>query len=86
MIQYLHCPRPHRSAIDDLSLLEQEINLLNGPVIFLQILRILDPQPLRALFDNDVFCWIVEAVVLFAYCHRALGGMVIAGVRQVPWP
>ena len=39
MIQYLHAPRPHKSGIDDLSLFEQEVNAMNGPVILLQLLR-----------------------------------------------
>ena len=54
MIQYLHAPRPHKSGIDDLSLFEQEVNAMNGPVILLQLLRILDLHPLRPLFRSIV--------------------------------
>ena len=81
MIQYLRAPRPHRSLIDDLTLFEQQVNLMNGPVILLQLLRILDPRPLHPLFNNVWFCWIMEAMVLFTVSHRAVGGTIIAGVR-----
>ena len=81
MIQYLRAPRPHRSLIDDLTLFEQQVNLINGPVILLQLLRILDPRPLHPLFNNVWFCWIMEAMVLFTVSHRAVGGTIIAGVR-----
>ena len=81
MIQYLRAPRPHRSLIDDLTLFEQQVNLMNGPVILLQLLRILDPRPLHILFNNVWFCWIMEVVVLFTVSHRSVGGTIIAGVR-----
>ena len=83
MIQHMSAPRAHRSGIDDLTLFEQKVNLMNGPVILLQMLRILDLDPLRALWRDAMFCWTMEATVLFTVCHRALGGTVIAGVRQV---
>ena len=83
MIQYLRAPRPHRSLIDDLTLFEQQVNLMNGPVILLQLLRILDPRPLHLLFNNVWFCWTMEALVLFTVSHRAVGGTIIAGVRYV---
>ena len=83
MIQYLRAPRPHRSLIDDLTLFEQQVNLMNGPVILLQLLRILDPRPLHLLFSNVWFCWTMEALVLFTVSHRAVGGTIIAGVRYV---
>ena len=83
MIQYLRAPRPHRSLIDDLTLFEQQVNLMNGPVILLQLLRILDPYPLQLLFNNDWFCWMMEALVLFTVSHRSVVGTIIAGVRYV---
>ena len=83
MIQYLRAPRPHKSGIDDLSLFEQAVNVMNGPVILFQMLRILDLHPLRALFRSAMFCWVMEASVLFTVCHRSFGGTAIAGARQV---
>ena len=83
MIQFLRAPRHHKTAIDDLTLFEQLINLLNGPVICMQLLRILNPPLLRPLFENIVVCRMTEATVMLALCHRSLGGTVIAGVRQV---
>ena len=83
MIRFLKAPRHHKTAIDDLTLFEQLINLLNGPVISMQLLRILNPPPLWCIFESNVVCRITEATVMFALCHRSLGGTVIAGVRQV---
>ena len=34
-------------------------------------------------FGNEVFCYAMEAVAVFGFCHRAFGGTVIAAVRQV---
>ena len=83
MIRFLTTDRPCKTAIDSLILFEQLINLVNGPVILMQLLRIFNPQPLCPLFRNIVFCRAMEATVTFALCHRSLGGTVIAGVRQV---
>ena len=83
MIQYLRAPRPHKSGIDYLSLSEQEINAMNGPVILLQLLRILDLNLLRPLFRSTIFCWIMEATVIFTVCFRSFGGTAIAGARKV---
>ena len=34
-------------------------------------------------FGNEVFCYAMEAIAVFGFCHRAFGGTVIAAVRQV---
>ena len=31
--------RPHKTEIDDLILFEQQVNLVNGPVVLMQLLR-----------------------------------------------
>ena len=35
------------------------------------------------MFENVAFCRSMEAAVVFALCHRWMGGTVIAGVRSV---
>ena len=39
IIQFMKKPRPHKTEIDDLILFEQQVNLVNGPVILMQLLR-----------------------------------------------
>ena len=40
IIQFMRRPRPHKKTeIDDLILFEQQVNLVNGPVILMQLLR-----------------------------------------------
>ena len=43
-----------KTDIDELILLEQEINLLNGPIVLLQLLRLLLPasHPFDLVFGN----------------------------------
>ena len=43
-----------KTDIDELILLEQEINLLNGPIVLLQLLRLLLPaaEPFDLVFGN----------------------------------
>ena len=43
MTQYLKSPATNRTDIDALILFEQRVNLVNGPVILLQLARILVP-------------------------------------------
>ena len=91
-IHFLRKPRPQRTAfsslfgtaIDDLTLFEHQINLLNGPLILMQLLKILLPaQQFHPVFGNDIFCLVMVAVSVFSLLNRAYGGTVIAGARQV---
>ena len=41
------------------------------------------PPPLSDVaLGNEAFCWAMESISVFAFCHRAFGGTVIAAVRQ----
>ena len=46
MTQYLQSPVTNKTDIDALILFEQRVNLINGPVILLQLVRILVPLQL----------------------------------------
>ena len=39
--------------------------------------------PFSLLFESGPFCYAMEAVAVFGFCHRAFGGTVIAAVRRV---
>ena len=43
-----------KTDIDELILLEQEVNLINGPIVLLQLLRLLLPaaEPFDLVFGN----------------------------------
>ena len=69
--------------MDDLILFEQKVNLINGPLIFAQLLRLFFPTPMREILGNTAFCSSWVALAMFALFHRAIGGFGIAVVRQV---
>ena len=69
--------------LDDLILFEQKVNLINGPLIFAQLLRLLFPTCMRKILGNTVFCSAWAALAMFTLFHRAIGGFGIAVVRQV---
>ena len=48
------CMPSSKTDIDELILLEQEVNLLNGPIVLLQLLRLLLPatEPFDLVFRN----------------------------------
>ena len=48
------CMSSSKTDIDELILLEQEVNLLNGPIVLLQLLRLLLPatEPFDLVFGN----------------------------------
>ena len=54
MIQYLKSPATNKTDIDALILFEQRVNLVNGPVILLQLLRIIVPLHLSNGFPVAV--------------------------------
>ena len=57
MVSYLNTNRTRGSAIDRLTLQEQLINLLCGPLILMQLLRILVPLPHSDIFkENYLTC------------------------------
>ena len=84
MIQYLTSIKRSSNtliSVDDLILFEQKVNLISAPLILMQMLRIM--FPLKEILGNLLFCsfWaVLQMLVLF---HRAIGGLGIAGVRQV---
>ena len=69
--------------VDDLILFEQKVNLINGPLILLQLLRILFPFWMKDILGNIEFCTVWAAFANIAILYRAIGGLGIAGVRQV---
>ena len=69
--------------VDELILFEQKVNLLNGPVIAVQLLRVVVPAPLNGVFRHSALCVTMETAASFAVLHRAIGGLGIALVRQV---
>ena len=64
-----------KTDIDELILLEQEINLLNGPIVLLQLLRLLLPatEPFDLVFGNTgmglkaKLCFTTASAKLCAY-------------------
>ena len=87
IIHYLLQPRSKSTSttiqLDDLILFEQEVNLINGLLIFAQLLPLFFPSSMREILGNTVFCSSWVALAMFALFHRAIGGFGIALVRQV---
>ena len=85
IIQYLQNVTVTNTVIhvDDLILFEQKVNLINAPLIFMQLLRILFPFFMKDILGNIVFVSLWASIGAFALFHRAIGGLGIAGVRQV---
>ena len=50
MIQYLKSPATNKTDIDALILFEQRVNLVNGPVILLQLVRLVVPLHISNLY------------------------------------
>ena len=85
IIQYLQNVTVTNTVIhvDDLILFEHKVNLINAPLIFMQLLRILFPFFMKEILGNIVFVSLWGSLGAFALFHRAIGGFGIAGVRQV---
>ena len=83
MQQFLKSPGTARTDIDELSLFEQRINLLNGFVVLMQLIRIWIPPNIGDHYLVTLFGLLMEFSVFLAACHRAFGSLVIVGVRQV---
>ena len=85
IIQYLQNVTVTNTVIhvDDLILFEHQVNLINAPLIFMQLLRILFPFFMTDILGNIVFVSLWASLGSFALFHRAIGGFGIAGVRQV---
>ena len=84
IIQYLQ--RRSKSTnttiqVDDLVLFEQKVNLINGGLIFMQLIRILFPSCMKDILGNIGFCFFYLVLSTCATVHRALGGCGIAVVR-----
>ena len=84
-LQFLQREKISKSYIDELILFEQRVNTLNGLFILLQMLAIIIPATtFRNIAANYVFCIITEVLLSLPIIHRAIGGVGIAGIRQVP--
>ena len=57
--------------------------MLNGPVMLAQLIWLLFPIPVINHHLITAFSLAMEAAVFFSMAHRALGSLVIVGVRQV---
>ena len=69
--------------VDDLILLEHAINFLNGPMIFVKLMRFTNHELISEILGNMVFSTIWKVVALFITLHRAIGGAGIAVVRVI---
>ena len=67
--------------MDELVLLEQSINVLNGPLILMQFLHYVVPSYTMHIFEGFFFCSVRYLLSLIAFYHRAIGGLGIAVVR-----
>ena len=86
IIQYLRTRRRCNVGIiivdvDEMILFEHLINLLNIPIILLQLLRILFPISITRVLGNMASCFIIEVIGSFVIFHRSIGGLGIAAVR-----
>ena len=69
--------------VDDLILLEHAINFLNGPMIFVKIMRFTNHDLISETLGNMAFSTVWKVVGLFITLHRAIGGAGIAIVRVI---
>ena len=81
MEQFLKSPAAKRTDINELIIFEQRINLFNGVAIFMQLIRIWNPEDMGYNYFIMLFSLLMEFLIFFAACHRAFGSLVIAGVR-----
>ena len=72
--------------MDELVLVEQCVNLINGPLIFLQLLHLSIPAYTKQIFESFVFCSVRHVFLRIAIYHRAIGGLGIAGAAGVTRP
>ena len=71
----------NKTDIDDLILFEQRVNLMNAPVILMQMLWIMIEMPKTESIWIIVLSSVMQSAQFFAACHRAFGSTVIVGVR-----
>ena len=84
IIRYLQSVKKSTDAIlevDDLALFEQRVNFFAAPLILMQVIRLI--FPLKQILGNIWFCSFWFSFNMFVLFHRAIGGLGIAGVRQV---
>ena len=84
ILRYLQSVKKSTDAIlevDDLVMFEQRVNLVAAPLIFMQVIRLI--FPLKEILGNIWFCSIWYSFHMLVLFHRAIGGLGIAGVRQV---
>ena len=69
--------------VDELVYFEHMLNVVNGPLILLQILQLLIPAYTQMVFGNLVFCSVWGFFAQFGIIHRAIGGLGIAATRVI---
>ena len=70
-----------KTEIDKLIIFELRINALNAPVVFLQMIWIMNVVPQSNNYWVMSFCLALEAAAYFSINHRIFGGLVIAVMR-----
>ena len=79
----MRSPASNKTDIDTLILFEHRVNLMNLPVILLQLVRVLVPVDLTKDYKIVVVVigLLLQFVATFLVGHRAFGSLIIAGVR-----
>ena len=85
IIRYLR-QRGRRSTatiiqLDELVLFEQTVNIVNAPLIIMNLLHLSIPAYTEQIFENLVCCSVWYMLFMFTTFHRTIGGLGIAGVR-----
>ena len=70
-----------KTEIDKLIIFELRINALNAPVVFLQMIWIMNVVPQSNNYWVMSFSLALEAAAYFSINHRIFGGLVIAVMR-----
>ena len=83
MEQFMTSSASNKTDIDALVLFEQRVNLVNCPIILMQMARVLVPVEFTDKYRIVVvpLGLLMQFSVVFCIAHRAFGSLVIAGVR-----
>ena len=83
MEQFMTSSASNKTDIDALVLFEQRVNLMNCPIILMQMARVLLPVEFTDKYRivAVVLGLFMQFSVVFCVAHRAFGSLVIAGVR-----
>ena len=83
VVHYLANNKIKKTDIDELTQYEHVTNLVNGPCIFLMLLRLWIPKSCEEALSNTAVALIVEFNGNFGIVHRAIAGCGIALMRYV---